>query len=207
MKNKNASTDIFETKCWDYQVINDPYQVFATCFSFATISAFRKAIKEVLLFATTSKVYNKKAPAALLAKFKVIMSVMLAANQINQAKKSSPLQLTLTEFADKRLYARPHATCPEWEYLPKMLTTKEYRNPYRVFKKFFKYQPVEQWREDIALVLDYALAGYNESCALNLLQLYFHLTRLMEAAHIIDVREVTHLGGHLKLGLQGVAES
>ena len=60
------------------------------------------------------------------------------------------------------------------------------------------YQAVEKWREDIELVLDYALASYNDSCDLNLLQMYFHLTKLVEAAHIIDVREVTHIGGHLK---------
>lgn len=151
--------------------------------------------------------YDKEEPAAVLAKFKAVVSVMLAADKINRDKKSSPLTITLPEFADKRLYARPYATCPEWEYLPKILTTKEYRDPYIVFRKFFKYQPVEQWRENIALVLDYALAGYNESCDLNLLQLYFYLTKLMEAAHLIDVREVTHVGGHLKLGLQAVTES
>ena len=198
MKKKKVSKDIFETKCWEYEVIKDPYQVFAKCFCFADISSFRKAIGQVLLFATTSKVCNKEEPAALLAKFKAVISIILAADKINQSKKSSPLKLTLKEFTDKRLYARPYSTCPEWECLPKMLTTKEYRNPYIVFKKFFKYQAIEKWREDIELVLDYALASYNDSCDLNLLQMYFHLTKLMEAAHIIDVREVTHIGGHLK---------
>jgi hypothetical protein len=207
MKKKNALVDIFETKCWEYRIIKDPYQVFAECFSFADISSFRKAIKQILLFSSISKVYDKEAPAALLAKFKVVISVILAAHKINQDKKCSPLQLTLEQFADKRLYARPHSPCPEWEYLPRMLTTKEYENPYKVFRKFFKYQSVEQWCEDIALVLDYALAGYNETCDLNLLQLYFHLTKLMEAAHIIDVREITHIGGHLKLSLDVKAKS
>jgi len=202
MKKKKAPADIFETKCWEYEVIKDPYQVFARCFCFADISSFRKAIRHALLFATTSKIYNKEEPAALLAKFKAVVSVILASHKINQHKKCSPLQLTLKEFADKRLYARPYATCCEWEYLPKMLTAKEYRNPYIVFRKFFKYQPVEQWRENVELVIDYALAGYKEACDLNLLQIYFHLTKLMEAAHIIDVREVTHVGGHLKLGLE-----
>jgi hypothetical protein len=197
MKKKENSADIFETKCWEYKVINDPYQVFAECFCFADISSFRKAIREVLLFATRSKVYNAE-PADLLAKFKAIMSVILAANKINEDKKSGSLKLTLKDFADKRLYTRPFSTCPEWEYLPKTLTIKEYQDPYRALRKFFKYHDVEKWREDIGLVLDYALAAYNDSCDLNLLQMYFHLTKLMEAAHIIDVREVTHVDGCLK---------
>jgi hypothetical protein len=198
MKKKKAPEDIFETKCWEYQVIKDPYQVFANCFCFADISSFRKTIRQVLLFATKSKIYNKQEPAALLARFKAVKSIILAANKINKAKKSGSLNLSLKQFAGKRFYARPYATCPEWEYLPKMLTTKEYQDPYIVFKRFFKYQPVDKWREDLDLVLDYALAAYSEGCDLNLLQLYFHLTRLMEAAHLIDVREVTHVGGDLK---------
>ena len=28
--------------------------------------------------------------------------------------------------------------------------------------------------------------------------LYFHLTKLIEAAHLIDVREITHIGGSIK---------
>ncbi len=83
---------------------------------------------------------------------------------------------------------------------------KEYKNPYKVFGKFFKYQPVEKWRQDIGLVLDYALGAYTDSCDLNLLKMYFHLFKLMEAAHIVDVREVTHVAGYLKPGLQPVSE-
>lgn len=205
MQKKENLLDIFETKCWQYKVIDDPYQVFAECFCFADISSFRKAIRQVLLFATRSKIYNEE-PAALLAKFKAIMSVILAANKINGDKRSGSLKLTLKKFSDKRLYARPFSTCPEWEYLPKTLTTKEYQDPYRALRKFFKYQVVEKWREDIALVLDYALGSYNDSCDLNLLQMYFHLTKLMEAAHIIDVREVTNVDGYLKPGLQEASE-
>ncbi|MDE3183973.1 MAG: hypothetical protein KGM16_11195 [Bacteroidota bacterium] len=202
MKNKENSRDIFETKCWQYKIIDDPYQVFAESFCFANISSFRKVIRQVLLFATKSKVFNKEEPAALLAEFKAVISVILAANKINEEKRSGSLKLTLEKFADKRLYARPFSACPEWEYLPKVLSIKEYKNPYKVFQKFFKYQPVEKWREDIGLVLDYALGAYTDSCDLKLLKMYFHLVKLMEAAHIIDVREVTHVDGYLKAGLQ-----
>jgi hypothetical protein len=203
-KNENPP-DVFETKCWEYKVINDPYQVFAECFCFGDISSFRKAIRQVLLFATRSKVYNEE-PAALLAKFNAVISVILAANKINGDKRSGSLKLTLKKFSDKRLYARPFSICPEWEYMPKTLTIKEYQDPYRVFRKFFKYQVVEKWREDIVLVLDYALGAYKDSCDLNLLQIYFHLTKLMEAAHIIDVREVTHVDGYLKPSMQEASE-
>ena len=46
-----------------------------------------------------------------------------------------------------------------------------------------------------------ALASNTDSCNMDLLRIYFHLTKLMEAAHLIDVREVTHVGGELKPAL------
>jgi hypothetical protein len=30
------------------------------------------------------------------------------------------------------------------------------------------------------------------------LPIYFHLTKLVEAVHLIDVREITHIGGRIK---------
>jgi hypothetical protein len=41
MKKKENPPDIFETKCWEYQVINDPYQVYNRyyCFEFCQQSS------------------------------------------------------------------------------------------------------------------------------------------------------------------------
>lgn len=50
-------------------------------------------------------------------------------------------------------------------------------------------------------IVEYALASNTDSCDLDLLRRYFHLTKLLEAAHLIDVREVTHVDGQLKPAL------
>ncbi|WP_018627342.1 hypothetical protein [Niabella aurantiaca] len=197
MKNKPPK-DPFDTYCWSYAVITDPYQVFAECFMFADIGAFRKTIRQVLLSAAEDKVYKKEQPASALDLFKAITSVILAAQVLCRQKKTSGLKIEQQQFTDKRLYARPGACCAEWEYLPKNLSAKEYGDPYKVFHRFFKYQDVAQWRQSINQALGYALAGNAEGCSIHLLKLYVHLTKLMEAAHLIDVREVLHVDGVLK---------
>lgn len=203
MKNKKTPEDFFETQCWAYEIISDPYQVFAECFCFEHIDSFRETIGNTLMSTAKRKVYNKEEPAFLLSKFNAINSVIFAAHSINLQKKSGALKFELKDFAEQRLYAKPFSCCPEWKYLPRTLTATEYQNPYKVFRKFFKHQGIDDWLQTINLVLDYALASYKEGGDdLNLLQLYFQLSSLMEAAHLIDVREVTHIRGKLKFGLE-----
>lgn len=50
MKEK-VSEDIFETECWSYDVISDPYQVFAETFSTASMDFLRRFIKKILHYA------------------------------------------------------------------------------------------------------------------------------------------------------------
>jgi hypothetical protein len=48
--------------------------------------------------------------------------------------------------------------------------------------------------------MDYSLRSMNllELEDIRPLSLYFQLTKLVEAAHLIDVREVNHVGWHVK---------
>jgi hypothetical protein len=78
---------------------------------------------------------------------------------------------------------------------------KEYSNPYVVFKRFFKFKELPKWKSDLQDILSYALekgslfeAGSNIDC----LSIYLHLTRLIESAHLIDVREIYHIWGMMK---------
>ncbi|MBO9617711.1 MAG: hypothetical protein J7539_01640 [Niabella sp.] len=198
---KHKNKDPFQTLGWCYTTVTDPRQVFAECFNYADIYSYRTTILQVLFAAASLKVYNKQDPASVLNKFKVIGSVLLAARRLTQQKETSALKIDWDQFTDKRLYARPRSLCPEWEYLPKTLTPAEYRNPYLVFHRFFNYQKPEQWRQDMDTIVEYALASHTDGCDLDLLRIYFHLTKLMEAAHLIDVREVTHVDGELKPAL------
>gem|GEM_PF-6169421 len=59
MKNKTPK-DHFQTHCWAYKVIADPYQVFAECFFFADIGAYRKTIRRVFCLQQTIRSIKRK---------------------------------------------------------------------------------------------------------------------------------------------------
>ncbi len=61
-------------------------------------------------------------------------------------------------------------------------------NPYRVFDKFFAHQPLHKWIKDLQEIMTYALTKNTEPVEMDLLAIYFHLTKLVEAAHLIKVR-------------------
>lgn len=200
MKSKKTN-DPFETRSWALDVIADPYQVMAGCFNFTEIGTFRNLIRQVLFSAVSLKVHRKSEPSEVLLQFKVINSVMLAASELCQLKRKEGLKISFDQFMEQRLYAKPFSACPEWDYMPRALSLAEYKNPYLAFKRFFKFQQLEKWRQDVEEILDCALGSYKNDCELNLLKIYFHLMKLMEAAHLVDVREVTHVNGYLKPGL------
>lgn len=138
----------------------------------------------MLFAARSNKVYNKEEPAFMLNMFKAIRSVMLAAHELYRQKKHSLLKITPEQSLDGPLYAPPGAHCAEWQRTPKTLAVKEYENPLWVFRRFFKYQNILEWKRTIDQVLDYALSHDTKDCALDLLKIYLHLIRLMEAAHL-----------------------
>jgi hypothetical protein len=74
-------------------------------------------------------------------------------------------------------------------------------DPYLAFKRFFKYLTLPQWKGELHDLMEFALGktSFSEACVdFDTLTIYFHLTKLVEAAHLIDVREITHIGGMIK---------
>jgi hypothetical protein len=78
---------------------------------------------------------------------------------------------------------------------------KEYKNPYVVFKRFFKFKELPKWKSDLQDILSYALGKdtlFEAGVYIDCLSIYLHLTKLIEAAHLVDAREIYHIGGMIK---------
>lgn len=195
---KNKNKDIFETQSWYFSEIHDPYQVFAECFNFAGISRFRSFITDTLLSIHKDKVYKKLEPSSVLHEFRIINSVIIVAHFINLQKKKGPIDFFFGELMDTRYYSEGNKKTVDWDCFPRMLTIKEYKDPYLVFKRFFKYQSLEDWKMDMQMVIERVLSSYTEDLSLKLLPIYLHLVKLMEATYLINVREVTHINGYYK---------
>ena len=84
---KKSSKDVFETKCWSYKIISDPYQVFAEAFSTAGMDFLRSFIKKILHYAEANEIYRKKSPCDVLLFMRIIRSLIKAADSLKEIKK------------------------------------------------------------------------------------------------------------------------
>jgi hypothetical protein len=197
MRKKKKIIDVFETQCWFYGIITDPYQVFAECFSHAGLPHFRRVIKKLLHHAESEKIYQAKSPCDVLFYMKIIRSLIKAADVLKK-KEKSPVEVSEMDVFDKRYFRSHYQSGNELEEFPRMLSVKEFCNPYRAFHKFFKYQPLDKWLHDWEEAVECALSRSSGELGLEMLKIYSYLGKLLEAAHLINVREVTHVGGLLK---------
>jgi len=194
---EESSKDLFETECWLYKVISDPYQVFAEAFSTAGIDFLRSFIKKILHYAEANKIYREKSPCDVLLFMRVIRSLIKAGDSLKEIKKG-PITVSEGDAFNKKYYRSHYVSSNEWEEFPRFLSVKEFCNPYKVFKRFFKYQDLDAWVHDLEETVDCALSKNNGELGLEMIAIYSHLVKLTEAAHLINVREVTHIGGMLK---------
>ena len=197
MKKKNKDINPFDTQCWCYDGITDPYQVFAEAFSHTGMAHLRRVIKKILHYAEAEEIYKERSPCDVLQSMRVIRSLIKAAHTLKE-KKNGPIQVSEGDVFNKKYYCSHYQPSSAWDDFPRFLSIREFCNPYRVFKKFFKYQPIDQWVHDLEEAVDCALMRNSGEMDLDMLAVYSHLAKLVEAAHLINVREVTHIGGMLK---------
>jgi hypothetical protein len=190
-----------DTSIWYKNEIADPYQAITELFTAADLAYYRRTIKDALNTACSDKVWNKTSPGDLLWFLERLESGINAAYLINNEKKKSPLSIGKEDIFNPNLYCSWHADQGEWDFFPRSLSLKEYIDPYLAFKKFFKYLTLAEWKDRLRELMEFALGktSFSEACVdFDTLQIYFHLTKLVEAAHLIDVREITHIGGRIK---------
>ena len=194
---EESPKDIFETRCWLYDVIIDPYQVFAEAFSAAGMDFLRRFIKKILHYAEANEIYCQKSPCDVLLFMRVIRSLIKAADHLKEIKNGA-ITVTEADIFNKKYYRSHYLSSNELEDFPRFLSIKEFCNPYKVFRKFFKYHDADEWVHDLEEIVDSALSESNGELGLEMICVYSHLVKLTEAAHLINVREVTHIGGILK---------
>ena len=180
-----------------YKTISDPYQVFAEAFSTADMDFLRGFIKKILHYAEANEIFLQKSPCDVLLFMRVILSLIKAADSLKQIK-NGPVIVSEEDAFNKKYYCIHNLSSGQWADFPRFLSVKEFCNPYKVFKKFFKYQECGAWVHDLEETVDCSLSRNTGELGLEMLAIYSHLVKLIEAAHLINVREVIHIGGILK---------
>lgn len=69
-----------------------------------------------------------------------------------------------------------------------LLSEKEYRNPLLVFRKAFQDYSIEEFDYFMSGMIYFALGVYNHAPERNMVSPYIHLTKMLDAAHLIVER-------------------
>ena len=198
MKKGKSSKDLFDTMCWFHAIIDDPYHVFATALEGGKVFYFRRLIRKLFQYVDSGKIYSEKTPSEILFQIRLLCSVIKAAHELRKIK-SGPIKVSENNLFDKNYFCSTDRLSHAWNEFPRTLSLKEYCNPYLVMRNFFKYQDLDSWLEVLRDIGDYALSKFTGEYILpDTVRLYTNLLKLVEAAHLINIREVTHIGGHLK---------
>lgn len=167
----------------------DPFEVINNFFSAAEIHSHRKYIKAALKAASSGSVWKKGDPGLLVHEFKLLESLINAAYLLKPDKISMPAPAD-DDFSPQ-LFVDPPCQLKSWNRLPKFLSFKEYLHPEVVFARFFKFQTIDKWKQQLDEILEHALlktSMADSGIELNPLNSCIHLIKLVEAAHILNMK-------------------
>jgi hypothetical protein len=179
----------------------NPYALIQDFFSALSLPRYRKYIFSTLKAAGSAHYWKKEDPASLLYFQKKMEDLLDAAHLLlkkplgkkTERKKSvlRPESLAAAEI-DQALYLDKSSGLSQWEAFPRSLSEKEFLNPRIAFEAFFRHRSLKEWKADFGEIIFYALTPH--SCSedlvdLDLLKTNRLLQKLIEAAHLIWVRE------------------
>ena len=193
--------DYLKSSFWCKEEIIDPYQTIALIFDEANVSIYRNNIKNILRTTHSYRRWKEHPLNNPFFTFEKLELMMNAAYLINKESKHSPLNISMSDIFNPNLYYGWHANYTAWDYFPKMLSFEEYVNPYLTIKRFFNYKNLWDWKKLLKTLSNYALSSQritNNTDDFDYISIYHYLVKLLEAVHLIDVREVNHIDGMIK---------
>ncbi|HLA57321.1 MAG TPA: hypothetical protein VK622_01100 [Puia sp.] len=175
----------------------EPYRVIEDFFSYAALDRHRKYIFSMLKAAYCEDYWRKSDPGSLLF-FQEQMEKLMKATYLLTAKKNKTVKKkeaklkneVLGMVIDPATYVGRLNGDAMWECFPRVLSRKEFINPYLAIEKFFTYKNLNEWLAHFKELIYYALSPYGNESALDIDYLKANnlLQKLIEASHLIHVR-------------------
>lgn len=199
------------TRPWDNlplrlttEEISQPHSVIRDFFSTFDMPRAKNQLDK-WINATCKDKPCKLPPARLLFLYEKLHNLIAAAHLIHQLDNSRA-RAVITAEEDTNLLCPElytallpvHRQAPichlkQWEDFPRHLTRSEFLNPYKVFARFFKYRPLGQWWQVTYRLFSMGLSreSFVDDCLdIEIIRVHSLLIKLIEAAHLIDVREL-----------------
>ena len=141
-------------------------------------------------------IWDRSAPTDLFHFFEMlealVSSVYIVVKKKSKTKKAILSKATgspdLTQY---HLYCSSYDQHSHWDYVPRCLSEKEYRDPYKALQKFTVWDFKQEWQEKLRYILSYALGENSLSelgINLELVKTTELLLKMLEACHLIYVR-------------------
>lgn len=176
--------------------IHGSYQTIHSFFDSITLPSARNYLRSSIKAAEGPGIWAKKAPTELLSFFESLGKLI---NEVyNIVKEDNKIDLTIldtelnTPNLDKtHLFCGTYDQLGPWDYFPRNLTTKEFKDPYKALVKFTAWASKKEWKEHLHYLLSFALSEnslFEFGVHLPLVKISELLHKMLEATHLIDVR-------------------
>jgi hypothetical protein len=184
--------------------INDPREVIHEYFNAFDMTDARKRLIRWINSTCKEKPYKQSA-SGLLFLYEKTLSLTEAVHLVNQMDNTDRKAIITQNEGEPEINPMmPHLYCAwfggepapapleAWEAFPRSLTYKEFLNPYLVFGKFFSFLSLGKWRQVLEGLFSMALSRssfLDDGLDFDILGIKKHLEKLIDAAHLIDIRE------------------
>lgn len=194
--------------------VQHAYIAIAEYFDAFSLAAALRYLKKIVKTAGSFH-YWRDNPASVLFFFEKLEPLVGAALTIHRTegeRAAALLTLAPDEMPSLTAYEQYcgwHYQSDPWYFFPRSLSRSEYADPYRVFKQVAAKGGRKQWRFRLQELQFHTLStssvNDNEDTDLDALRLYLLLSKLIEAAHLIEVRAINEIGGEPRHKWKGPA--
>ncbi|PRB06027.1 hypothetical protein CQ046_02285 [Chryseobacterium sp. MYb7] len=160
----------FETRFWAVDKKRSGLQLIETFFQFNDLTASKEMLNNIMNYAIKRNSWIDEDPSVIY--------------QFHQAVRSFVRAGYLIHLKEKKRIAHAHLENPS-PWVLGLLSEKEYQNPLLVFKKAFKEYSVKEFDYFMSGIVYFSMVMYDNLPERNIVNPYIHLTKMLDAAHLI----------------------
>ncbi len=180
--------------------ISKPHGVIAGYFSGVSLPGRLESIQQLITSAANDQEWNYqryRPPFIMVSQLERLLEALYLLQRDDCILETNGSKIEESELQNPtvsaELYCRPSIHLPTWNYIPKHLQNDEFINPYVAVTRFFDCRDLPGWRHLLSELVEFATLGgsniYEVGPDFNVLETFSLLYKIVEAAHLIDVRE------------------